>query len=864
MNRIGDTTIHKTKFFKVHDKDSDKEGNSPIYLKILYAYDEGYYTENKVGEKANDDKVTFLSENQHHKNLPHHPIIGVTYLKNIIRRGENGEKVFISFKNNNSNEPNYSYSHLICRKKSIQTVKNTNISSSLISNKQCSLLVEAQLVTEQNVIKSKSSSFLYYKGCQKQSPNKHILCEPIESISSKQTSTLYSKLDTTILDITSIDVTNPIHSEYVVSKQQSTPFSKSGSVLIAKHLDISKSEQSESVVHKQKSTPVSKEQTTSLCKKDSLIVVTKQGIPGSKPINSFISKNKILLLGMSYSDISKKSYNLDIIYKLILSKSLSVMDGRDLARIHCFEKQSNIECYTVSLVESDNYLSNRHIQCDFNNPQSCNQLIKQFGRITFQEIYLDYFWIPQGEWQINHWKKTFFNCTLVNFATLNLIKPNGVIYLPFTLHCMCNIAEFESILKQYYLIEYINKKDLHKVGLWSATHSINKDEMSDIMEKDINQEETYCKITTQMIRETVTMNDNRCKELLSNIKDLINVRFICLKLKLNNKQSNSNVNKEYENICHLNAVQISDNDAMAPLLPPNVFWYNHRAHSLNSIEDCRSWYNNLIQWQISSKYKHRKYLFGSKYDHMFGLNNVNVIDWEHTKDIDISVFSTKSQKTAPIYVRKSPTSLSDNILLLHNVLKSLGPGNSRTEPNGGDVGQMFGLGLKNEEEEFVLSKSNPIIQKLMYKIGKQRKEWFMSSFPDIYNKNFKTENIVPYMHDSLSDTMIHSIGLGNSSHYDINDDSVTVSTWVEETLNNTTNWYLLFPNVTTDNVKATAIKLFHGCTICWDASSLRHASSVPSYRIRGGGTSSGNCELRKKKDQKINQQKDISNVRHVL
>ena len=73
-----------------------------------------------------------------------------------------------------------------------------------------------------------------------------------------------------------------------------------------------------------------------------------------------------------------------------------------------------------------------------------------------------------------------------------------------------------------------------------------------------------------------------------------------------------------------------------------------------------------------------------------------------------------------------------------------------------------------------------------------------------------------------------------------------MTTWVEEKENNTENWYLVFPNVTTDNNNATIIKLFHGCTICWDASKLRHASSVPSYRIKGGGTSSGNCELRKK------------------
>ena len=70
----------------------------------------------------------------------------------------------------------------------------------------------------------------------------------------------------------------------------------------------------------------------------------------------------------------------------------------------------------------------------------------------------------------------------------------------------------------------------------------------------------------------------------------------------------------------------------------------------------------------------------------------------------------------------------------------------------------------------------------------------------------------------------------------------------EETIGNTKNWFLVFPNTTLGNNKAVAVKLFHGCTVCWDASKLRHASSVPTYRIKGGGTSSGNCELRKKEN----------------
>ena len=85
------------------------------------------------------------------------------------------------------------------------------------------------------------------------------------------------------------------------------------------------------------------------------------------------------------------------------------------------------------------------------------------------------------------------------------------------------------------------------------------------------------------------------------------------------------------------------------------------------------------------------------------------------------------------------------------------------------------------------------------------------------------------MKESLTDFMVHSIGLVNSSHYDYSDETYTITTWIEEIDGITDNWYLVFPNLTTDFKNATVIKLFHGCTVCWDASVLRHASSKISY-----------------------------------
>ena len=145
------------------------------------------------------------------------------------------------------------------------------------------------------------------------------------------------------------------------------------------------------------------------------------------------------------------------------------------------------------------------------------------------------------------------------------------------------------------------------------------------------------------------------------------------------------------------------------------------------------------------------------------------------------------------------------------------------------------------------------IREMMTDIGSIRKRWFKDVMPSEFEEYFKTENKLEYMRDSLSDFMVHSFELGNSSHYDVDDRSLTVSTWVEDVIGNTDNWYFVLPNITRDNNNAIVIQLFHGCTISWDARIIRHASSKPSYRIRGGGrnnpltTSAGNCELRKKR-----------------
>ena len=104
-------------------------------------------------------------------------------------------------------------------------------------------------------------------------------------------------------------------------------------------------------------------------------------------------------------------------------------------------------------------------------------------------------------------------------------------------------------------------------------------------------------------------------------------------------------------------------------------------------------------------------------------------------------------------------------------------------------------------------------------------------FPELYNEKFNGPTTLPYTKDSLSDTMVHSISLTNASHYDFDDISHTCATWIEEFEGITNNWYLVFPNVCINGSKGMVIKLFDGCTVNWDASLLRHASSKVNYNF---------------------------------
>ena len=181
--------------------------------------------------------------------------------------------------------------------------------------------------------------------------------------------------------------------------------------------------------------------------------------------NQDITAN-ILLLGMSYTNF--ESYTNDSLARIIKNvkdKKISAMDGRDLIRILEVEKMFNLKCYTVSLEDFEHYSNTRHLSMNFNSESFGQQIINSFKDCIFTEIYLDYFWNPQGIWQAYHWKKKFFSKTLIDFTKMDILSEEGIIYLPFTLHCFKSICDVYENLESIYTISWIEKTSLKDVKL---------------------------------------------------------------------------------------------------------------------------------------------------------------------------------------------------------------------------------------------------------------------------------------------------------------------------------------------------------------------------------------------------------------
>ena len=224
--------------------------------------------------------------------------------------------------------------------------------------------------------------------------------------------------------------------------------------------------------------------------------------------------------------------------ELVRRNVLTEMDGRDLARCLALEASNETFAYTVSMEHGSVYVP-RHLTANFNRHSFCREIQKAWSKkIKFRQIILDYFWIPPGSWAMTHWGRTFFTTTLPSFVTEDLLDTDsgeGIVYLPFCVHCMAQVVGAVDILSEYYDISFLYKDELSQHALWLATSTISPYAMQTWLGKDIKQEDIYCTFTLQDVLHGVMDDAYVLREdllkVLGGIEDFDKVRMIKMQVK---------------------------------------------------------------------------------------------------------------------------------------------------------------------------------------------------------------------------------------------------------------------------------------------------------------------------------------------
>ena len=145
-----------------------------------------------------------------------------------------------------------------------------------------------------------------------------------------------------------------------------------------------------------------------------------------------VRRRKILCLGMLHVDAKQvhgavvggaiATESLQVAVDCVECSILTQMDGRDLARCMATEKECQVDVHCVSQEEAAVCQADRQCKGNFNLSTFAMRLDWHFGRCQFDQIILDCFWAPAG-WNKMHWKRSFFQETLVHFAADGLIAP---------------------------------------------------------------------------------------------------------------------------------------------------------------------------------------------------------------------------------------------------------------------------------------------------------------------------------------------------------------------------------------------------------------------------------------------------------
>jgi hypothetical protein len=161
------------------------------------------------------------------------------------------------------------------------------------------------------------------------------------------------------------------------------------------------------------------------------------------------------------------------------------------------------------------------------------------------------------------------------------------------------------------------------------------------------------------------------------------------------------------------------------------------------------------------------------------------------------------------------------------------PKNLAIRNNVGDKGSMVAVGVKNwgpvyPEEYAVTKRLNPEFSGAAHFVSNYLRE----VLPQVYNAIEDADKIkrgvrnYEKMKCGPGSVLVISKNLGNASHYDYADDSVSFSVWAEEQPGGSRNWFFVMPSLSYQGSKGVLVQLSHGAAISWDGTKIRHCTSV--------------------------------------
>lgn len=295
--------------------------------------------------------------------------------------------------------------------------------------------------------------------------------------------------------------------------------------------------------------------------------------------------------------------------------------------------------------------------------------------------------------------------------------------------------------------------------------------------------------------------------------------------------------KDQQPVTVFNASQVMDADESAPLLPPDYYdnadLGQDRRVDCNDADQSRNLYK-FLKTQNKSCRRQREFVFGALYKNLIG-NNYAVINCSRGRgkrvDLHVEIEDGSGTKTTVTILNASGCKeMLDSVVGLGSSLGT--SGNARK--NVGDHGEMWGLGYRNKQrrEKYVITEQSKV-KRAMRSVCRNVERHLVDKLPDSFQSIQKAEEDAecPPLEEmggsfGLGSVIMISRNLGNSSHLDVFDKSLSVAVWAEERVGSARNWYFVLPNMKLNGKMGVVVKLFHGCVISWDGTLVKHCTSI--------------------------------------